>query len=59
MFIVNNRKIFFTLSGLLVLGSILAMIFFGFNFGIDFKGGSILEVSYPNGRPAIETVKTD
>ena len=25
--------------------------FFGLNFGIDFKGGALLEVSYPEGRP--------
>ncbi len=59
MFIVNHRKFFFILSGLLVAGSIVAMIMFGFNFGIDFKGGSILEVSYANTRPALESVKAD
>lgn len=60
MFIVNNRKFFFTLSILLVLGSIAAMFVYGFNFGIDFKGGSILEVSYPaNSRPALEDVRAD
>ena len=59
MFIVNNRKIFFTLSGLLIAGSIVAMVVFGFNFGIDFKGGSILEVSYANGRPAQDVIKTE
>ena len=34
------------MSGLLMAGSIVVMILFGLNFGIDFKGGSILEVSY-------------
>lgn len=32
---------------------------FGFNFGIDFKGGSILEVSYATTRPASETIKSE
>jgi preprotein translocase subunit SecF len=59
MFIVNNRKIFFTLSGLLIAGSIVIMFLFGFNFGIDFRGGSILEVSYVNARPAPEAIKSD
>lgn len=59
MFIVNHRKIFFGLSILLIIGSILAVWFYGFNFGIDFKGGSVLEVSYQNERPALETVKAD
>jgi preprotein translocase subunit SecF len=59
MFIVNNRKFFFIFSALLILGSVAAMFIFGFNFGIDFKGGSILEVSYANARPAPETVKAE
>ncbi len=59
MFIVKNRKFFFGLSVLLVVGSILAMVVYGFNFGIDFKGGSILEVSYPQGRPTLESVKVE
>lgn len=59
MFVVKYRKIFFTLSTLLTAGAIVLMIVFGFNFGIDFKGGSILEVSYPeNSRPASEYVRS-
>lgn len=58
MFIVNHRKFFFTLSGLLVAGSIVAMLVFGFNVGIDFKGGSLLEVSFVS-RPAIDAVKAE
>ncbi len=57
MFIVNHRKFFFSLSALLVAGSILAMLVFQFNLGIDFKGGSILEVTYPTGRPALEVAQ--
>lgn len=56
MFIVNHRKFFFFLSGLLVAASIAAMVILGFNVGIDFKGGSILEVSFVN-RPSIEVIK--
>ena len=49
MFIVNHRKIFYIISGVLMLGSLLAMFIWGFNPGIDFKGGSILEINYPMG----------
>ena len=65
MYIITHRKIFFTFSGLLILGSIVAMSVYGFNFGIDFKGGSILEVSYPLGpegsvlRPSLESIKPE
>ena len=57
MFIVNNRKFFFALSTLLVVGSIVAMYVYGLNLGIDFKGGSVLEVSYTNSRPEMSSVK--
>ena len=59
MYIINHRKFFFVLSGLLVIGSVVAVLVFGLNFGIDFRGGSILEVSYVNTRPTLESIKTD
>lgn len=57
MFIVNNRKFFFILSCLLVVGSIVSMYMYGLKLGIDFKGGSLLEVSYATTRPMPESVK--
>lgn len=57
MFIINNRKFFFLLSALLVLGSILAVYIYGLRLGIDFKGGSLLEVSYEKDRPSLEITK--
>lgn len=51
MFVVKFRKIFYLLSSVLVVGSIVAMFVYGLNLGIDFRGGSILEVNYPEGRP--------
>ncbi|HAO64971.1 TPA: protein translocase subunit SecF [Candidatus Taylorbacteria bacterium] len=46
MFVVKYRKIFYTFSGILVILSVAAMFVWGFNLGIDFKGGSVLEVAY-------------
>ncbi len=57
MFIINHKKIFIGFSILMVLASIATMIFFGLNFGIDFKGGSLSEVSYVGVRPEIAQVK--
>ena len=57
MWIINNRKYFFALSGLLATLSIVAMFAFGFNFGIDFTGGSITEVSYTEDRPDLDAMK--
>lgn len=58
MFVVQYRKTFFIISAILVLISIAAMITFGFNFGIDFKGGTITQVSYQGERPTQEQVQT-
>ncbi len=51
MFIIKYKKIFVTISAVLVSLSIISILFFGLNFGIDFKGGSLLEVEYKNSRP--------
>lgn len=59
MFIINNRKIFFSLSALLILVSFFSIWKYGFNLGIDFKGGSVLEVSYESSRPEKEIVSAE
>ncbi len=46
MFVVTYRKLFFTLSAALVALAVVAMIVFGFNFGIDFLGGTLTQVEY-------------
>jgi preprotein translocase subunit SecF len=56
MKIINKRKIFFTISGVIILASILIWIAWGLNLGIDFTGGSLLEVKYIEQRPDIEEV---
>lgn len=58
MFIVNHKKIFFGISIALVAASFVFMSVFSLQFGIDFTGGSVLEVSYEsrpeNGKVLIE-----
>ncbi len=51
MFIVQHRKLFYIFSGLLLLASVVALSVWGLKPGIDFKGGSLFEVTYPDGRP--------
>jgi len=55
--IIQKRKIFLSLSTLAVAASIFALIFWGLNFGIDFTGGSLLEVEYKNYQPTITEVQ--
>ncbi len=56
MFIIKYKKIFFALAFILVAGSIVAMAINGFKLGVDFTGGSVLEVSYDK-RPSTEVIK--
>lgn len=44
------KKIYFAISGALILMSIVALGLFGLRLGIDFTGGSILEVEYEESR---------
>ncbi|MBT4209903.1 MAG: protein translocase subunit SecF [Candidatus Komeilibacteria bacterium] len=54
--IIGKRKIWFGFSGLLVTISIIFLALWGLKLGIDFTGGSILEVSYSKARPSMEQV---
>lgn len=45
------RKIYFIFSGLLIIAAIASLIVFGLKPGIDFTGGSILELEYSGDRP--------
>lgn len=56
--IIQKRKIWLSLSGALVALSLVALLTWGLNFGIDFTGGSLLEVRFPNERPSTEEVKS-
>ncbi len=46
--IIGKKYYFLGFSGALVLASVLVILIFGLHFGIDFTGGSILEVEFPN-----------
>lgn len=49
---VKYRRISYVFSGLLILASVAAVVFFGLKPGIDFTGGSILELEYKQARPS-------
>src|SRR3990167_752825 len=59
MFVVNNRKIFYLISAVLVGASIVALAIWGLNLSIDFKGGAIAEISYPDpdGKPTVAEIE--
>lgn len=57
MTIITYRKAFFWIIGLITTVAISAIVVYGLPLGIDFTGGSMMQVNYPNGRPALSTVK--
>ena len=58
--IIQKRKIWLSISSLLVVTSIVFLFMWGLNFGIDFTGGSLLEVKFSNAsvRPSVVDVNS-
>lgn len=52
MWVINNRKLFYSFSGILVIASIVSLLIWGLNPGIDFSGGTLIDASYATSRPA-------
>jgi preprotein translocase subunit SecF len=44
---IGRRRIAYAISGLFMLGTIVTLFVRGINFGLDFTGGIVIEVSYP------------
>ncbi len=51
MWVVKYRKLFYTISGLMVLAAFVSLFVWGLKPGIDFTGGTLIEVSYGKDRP--------
>ncbi len=51
------KKIYFIFSGLLILAGIFSLFSFGLKWGIDFTGGSILEIEYLEERPLSQEIR--
>src|SRR3990167_8238865 len=54
MTIIGARKISYWASGVLVLASFLALAVWGLKLGIDFTGGTLMEVEYKTVRPSLD-----
>ncbi len=56
MKIIYHRKIYFTISGILCLVSIVSLGFWGLNLGIDFTGGTLMEITFEESRPVTSEI---
>lgn len=54
---IKYDKIYFFISGILIVGSLACLAVFGLNPGNDFTGGSILEIEYQNDRPSNQEIR--
>ena len=57
MNIISHKYIFIFISSFLVLASFAAIGIWGLKFGIDFTGGSLLEIEYKDERPAVNEIR--
>lgn len=54
---IRFSNIYLLLSGVLVVGSLVSIGIFGLQLGIDFTGGSILEIEYLEARPSNKEIQ--
>lgn len=57
MWIVKHRNIFYLFSGVILAASFVALFVWGLKFGIDFTGGSLLEVAYTENAPTVHDLQ--
>lgn len=55
--VVGKRKIFYAFSVVLIGAGIFSVIFWGLHFGIDFRGGSLIEVQFSQPVPDAAAIK--
>jgi len=53
---IKYSKFYYLFSAILITGSVVSLIVFGLEFGIEFTGGSTMELEFSNGRPSNEAI---
>jgi preprotein translocase subunit SecF len=56
MFIIRHKKIFLSISIILVLASLASIFTYGLNLGMDFRGGTVAEVIYSQNLPTKDEI---
>ena len=55
--IIKHRYFWLIWSGAMVVLSVAFLLIWGLKFGLDFTGGSLLEVKFANGQPAVPAIQ--
>lgn len=59
MWVIKYRRIFYTISIILMIASFVSLGIWGVKPGIDFTGGTLIEISYPDGRPSQSVIAAE
>ncbi len=54
---VSNKKIFYIISSVLIVISIISLLFRGFNYGIDFAGGTLIQLDFKQGEVSVGDIR--
>lgn len=57
--LIGRRKIWYILSTVLILPGIISLFVWKLNVGIDFRGGTVQQITYSGTRPDIDTIRKD
>jgi preprotein translocase subunit SecF len=57
MFVITHRSFFFWLTGVILAAAIGAILIWGLPLGIDFTGGSLMQVKYENSVPPLAEIQ--
>ena len=57
MYIIKHRSLFFWITGVILAASLGAIAAYGLPLGLDFTGGSLMQVSYQDGRPSLSAIQ--
>lgn len=57
--VIKHRKIWLSLSGIMVVASIIFIALWGLRFGLDFTGGSLLELKFTGGQPTVSAIQSE
>ena len=57
MFVIKNTKLFIVVAGMVALSALGSIFAFGLTPGVDFAGGTIIELNYPVEYPAQEQIE--
>jgi preprotein translocase subunit SecF len=57
MQIISQSKIYFTISTILILASLVSLSLWGLKLGIDFTGGSLIEIEFLDERPTNQIIQ--